>query len=260
MRVALVAQESDMLRILWKPSPFYKSRGNSPLDMIVIHHIGSKDKKLYSIEGTITWFTDTAVHKNPKTGAIENQVSAHYAIPRDPHPDYDVVQFVKDENVAYHAGESQWAVGGKTRKFINSYSIGIELEGDGNLVEYTDFQYDTLIELVSTIKNKYKMIDNNIVGHEDIAPTRKVDPGKLFDWMRLRKGINPPVVVAASPAVPATDSTTPKPAIPQTPPSTPIGKMPEDQFHMSGGTNKDGRSPGWLSSLLKLILGLFNKS
>jgi N-acetyl-anhydromuramoyl-L-alanine amidase len=259
MRAVLVAQEFDMPRVLWKSSPFYKSRGNSPLDMIVIHHIGSKDKKFYSIEGTITWFTDVSVHKNPKTGAIENQVSAHYAIPREPHSDYDVVQFVKEADIAYHAGDSQWVVGGKTRKFINSYSVGIELEGDGNLAEYTDFQYDTLIELVSTIKAKYKITDNNIVGHEDIAPTRKVDPGKLFDWMRLRKGINP-VIVAAPSVAPIPDSATPKPAIPQTPPSTPIGKMPESQFHMSGGTNKDGKSPGWLSSLLKVILGLLTKS
>ena len=240
-----------MIRILWKPSPFFKSRGNYPLDMIIIHHIGSKDGKLYGISGTITWFTSVEAHKNPQTGAIENQVSAHYAIPREAHADYDVVQFVKDTDIAYHAGESQWVVDGKTRKYINNYSIGIELEGDGNLVAYTDFQYDTLIELVKSLKDKYKIPENNIVGHEDIAPSRKVDPGKLFDWMRLRKGINPPSVVAPAAVSPAT-------ATPAVPPV--IETVPDEQFFMRGGTNKDGRRPGWLASLLKVLLGLFSKT
>jgi N-acetyl-anhydromuramyl-L-alanine amidase AmpD len=152
---------------------------------------------------------------------------------------------VKDTDIAYHAGESQWVVDGKTRKYINNYSIGIELEGDGNLVEYTDFQYDTLIELVKTLKDKYKITENNIVGHEDIAPTRKVDPGKFFDWMHLRKGISPSVITApvAAPTVPPV-----------------IEKLPDEQFFMRGGTNKDGRRPGWFASLLKILLGLFSKS
>ena len=237
-----------MNKILWKPSPFCKSRGNYPLDMIIIHHIGSKNGKLFSIEGTITWFTSIDAHKNPQTGAIENQVSAHYAIPRTTHTDYDVVQFVKDIDIAYHAGDSQWVVDGKTRKFINSYSIGIELEGDGNLVEYTDYQYSTLIELVKSLADRYKIPENNIVGHEDIAPSRKIDPGKLFDWMRLRKGINIPVPTVVSTSIGPQSS------------SMSVEKVPDDQFYMGGGTNKDGKRPNLFEFIIEAIKSLFHKS
>lgn len=238
-----------MLRTLWKPSPFFKPRGKYPLDMIIIHHIGSKDGKLYSVSGTITWFTSTDAHKNPQTGVIENQVSAHYVIPRAPHPDCDVVQFVKDTDTAYHAGVSQWTVDGKVRNNINNYSIGIELEGDGNLVEYTDFQYTTLIELLSTLIGKYKISGNQIVGHQDIAPTRKVDPGQKFDWDRIHRGIGP--------SVPVPDSAPASPT-PATPP--PVAMVPDDQFHMGGGTNKDGKKPGLLAVLVEFALKFFSKS
>ena len=237
-----------MIRALWKPSPFFKTRGSYPVDMVVIHHIGSKAGKLYSIEGTIIWFTDTQAHKNPQTGKIENQVSAHYAVPREAHSDYDVVQFVKNEDIAYHAGESQWVVDGKTRKFINNYSIGIELEGDGNVVLYTDFQYDTLIDLVKSLREKFNIPESNIVGHEDIAPDRKVDPGRQFDWMRFRKGLNPPVISSVPASDTQDDALTP---------TVPSEKVPPEQFYMGGGTNKDGKRPNVLVSLLQAILSLF---
>ena len=237
-----------MIRTLWKPSPFFKTRGKYPLDMVIIHHIGSKDGKLYSMSGTITWFTSTDAHKNPKTGVIENQVSAHYAIPRAPQPDYDIVQFVKDTDTAYHAGVSQWTVNDKVRNNINNYSIGIELEGDGNLVEYTDFQYTTLIELLSTLISKYKISGNQIIGHQDIAPTRKVDPGQKFDWDRIYRGIGP--------SVPVPDSA-PTPPVSVTPP--PVVMVPDDQFHMGGGTNKDGKSGNFIDTILKLFMRVFSR-
>jgi len=238
-----------MANTLWKPSPFYETRGNYPLDMIIVHHIGSTGGKIYGIEGTITWFTDVSVHKNKDTGAIENKVSAHYAIPRLPYKGYDVIQFVKDIDIAYHAGDSQWVVDGKTRKYINRYSIGIELEGDGNLVEYTDFQYEILIETIRNIRQLHTIDENSIVGHEDIAPSRKVDPGKLFDWMRLRKGINPPVAVV----VPPIDQ--PTPAAPTEPATVPTG-----DFQMGGGRDKDGKRLNFFEMVIKIILGLFGKS
>jgi len=249
-----------MIRTLWKPSPFFRARGNYPLDMIIIHHIGSDAGKLYSISGTITWFTSTGAHKNPQTGAIENPVSAHYAIPRAPQADYDVVQFVKDTDTAYHAGVSQWVVNGKTRNNINNYSIGIELEGDGNLVAYTDFQYTTLTDLLSTLISKYKISGNLIVGHQDIAPTRKVDPGKLFDWDRIHREIGPSRVVASAdspsstPAPVAVTTAAPQATVP------PIEMVPDDQFHMGGGTDKDGRHSNFLASFLKMLTSLFRVS
>jgi AmpD protein len=245
-----------MSRILWKASPFFKARGSNPLDMVVIHHIGSKNGKIYSIEGTITWFTDTEVHRNKETGKIENAVSAHYAIPREAHTDYDIVQFVKDTDVAYHAGDSQWAINGKTRKYINQYSIGIELEGDGNVFEYTDFQYDTLISLVKDLMSKHNIPEQNIVGHEDISPGRKVDPGKLFDWKRLRQGVAPTISVISTPPI-SSGSVAPSATPSAAPPSPPAPKMPDDQFYMGGGKNKDGKRPNFLIALLQAILQMF---
>ena len=180
----------------WLPSPFFKSRGNYPLDTIVIHHIGSKNQKLYSVGGTLTWFTDEEVHRNKETGKIENKVSAHYVIPREPHKGNDLYHLVKDEDIAYHAGVSQWTYNDKLRKYINRYSIGIELEGDGNVFFYTDFQYEVLIWLIKDYIKKYNIDEANIVGHEDISPGRKVDPGKFFDWKRLRSKLTPPITVS----------------------------------------------------------------
>jgi N-acetyl-anhydromuramyl-L-alanine amidase AmpD len=87
--------------------------------MIIIHHIGSQNGKLYSVNGTLTWFTNVDVHKNKKTGKIENKVSAHYVLPREQHKGNDLYHLVKDTNIAYHAGVSQWTINDKLRKYIN---------------------------------------------------------------------------------------------------------------------------------------------
>jgi len=228
------------MRKLWIPSPFYCSRGSYPIDMLVIHHIGSSNGVLYSVNGTVTWFTNEEVHRNKETGKIENKVSAHYIIPRKEYKEHDIIHLVDHKDVAYHAGYSQWVVDGKTRKYLNKYSIGIELEGDGNLVEYTDFQYEHLIQLTKDLTNTYKISENNIVGHEDISPGRKVDPGKLFDWKRLRTGINPPVMI-----MPGLDINLDKSSEPN----------PENEVFMQGGEDKVG-SPG---GLISLLLNLFKK-
>lgn len=191
-----------MYRKLKLSSPFYSSRGENPLDMIVIHHIGSRDGKLYGVRGTITWFTNEEVHRNKKTGKIENKVSAHYIIPRSPYKEHEVIQCVEDKDVAWHAGRSEWVVGGKLRKGINKYSIGIELEGDGNLVEYTEFQYRVLAELIKDLMADHGISADNIVGHEDISPRRKVDPGEKFDWVRLKKDIKTCLPDKIDPVVP----------------------------------------------------------
>jgi N-acetyl-anhydromuramoyl-L-alanine amidase len=171
-------------------TPFKKSRGNYPLDTVVIHHIGSSKGKLYGVKGTITWFTNLEVHRNKETGKIENQVSAHYVIPREPYRGADVVQHAKHEDITYHAGRSSWKYKDNTKKVgLNKYSIGIELAGDGNLVAYTEFQYETLIELLKEIISEHNIPVENIVGHEDISPGRKVDPGKFFEWGRVRDAL-----------------------------------------------------------------------
>jgi len=107
------------------------------------------------------------------------RVSAHCLIKRDGH----IIQYVNFNNKAWHAGISHF----KTRENCNDFSIGIELEGCDN-VPYTMMQYQQLIALTFAIQHAYPNItNNNIVGHCDIAPQRKTDPGQSFDWQYFRQ-------------------------------------------------------------------------
>jgi len=83
---------------------------------------------------------------------------------------------------AWHAGESSW----KGRTQCNDFSIGVELEGTGD-APFTDAQYGRLVVLTRALKARYPIRD--IVGHSDVAPGRKCDPGPQFDWARYRKMI-----------------------------------------------------------------------
>lgn len=102
------------------------------------------------------------------------RVSAHFFIRRDG----ELVQFVSCNARAWHAGASQWA--GHER--CNDFSIGIELEG-GDTHPFTTLQYQQLNRLVSTLQSHYPI--EAIVGHSDIAPGRKTDPGPHFNWANL---------------------------------------------------------------------------
>jgi len=108
------------------------------------------------------------------------KVSAHYFIDEDG----SVLNLVKDDKRAWHAGASFWR--GSTD--INSYSIGIELVNRGHEYGYhpfTEAQMKTVIDLCKGLTKKYKILPYNVVGHSDVAPERKLDPGELFDWKRL---------------------------------------------------------------------------
>jgi AmpD protein len=83
------------------------------------------------------------------------------------------------EHRAWHAGASSW----RGRSACNDFSLGIELEGCDS-VAFTDAQYRALAILVDQLRARYPIVD--IVGHSDIAPGRKTDPGPHFDWLRLR--------------------------------------------------------------------------
>lgn len=246
----------------WLPSPFFESRGNYPLDMIIIHHIGSDKGKLYSVKGTLTWFTNIDVHKNPSTGKIENKVSAHYVLPRERHDGNDIYHLVKDTDIAYHAGVSQWTVNDKLRKYINRYSIGIEMEGDGNLVDYTDYQYDVLTWVVKDLMDRYDIREENIVGHEDIAPKRKVDPGKFFDWKKFRTMLNPPIIISTGPnSIEITPIPTENQRFSQAPPNDlkPPTTVPteEKEFFMADGSKTHG---GFMQIVLKFLSALLGKA
>ena len=104
------------------------------------------------------------------------QVSSHFLIRRDG----ELVQYVPCDERAWHAGRSSW----QGRDACNDYSIGVELEGADD-VPYSQDQYRVLNELIKALRAAYPKIENNIVGHEHIAPGRKTDPGPAFDWSQV---------------------------------------------------------------------------
>ena len=115
--------------------------------------------------------------KNPKS-----KVSAHYLIDRRGF----ITQMVKDEKIAWHAGKSKW----KNYKNLNKNSIGIELVNKGHKFGYQNFtkiQIRNLLKLCKFLKKKFKIRRENFLGHSDIAPLRKIDPGEKFPWKRLSK-------------------------------------------------------------------------
>jgi AmpD protein len=120
---------------------------------------------------------DLSAH--PSFKALEGvKVSSHYLIDRRG----KVIELVDPNQMAWHAGESAF----KGRKDCNPFSIGIELEGSPSH-PFTEEQYRSLIELCLLLMERYPLITTErIVGHSDIAPGRKVDPGPFFRWERLR--------------------------------------------------------------------------
>jgi AmpD protein len=107
------------------------------------------------------------------------KVSAHCLIKRDGR----IIQYVSFNDMAWHAGESSF----QQRSRCNDYSIGIELEGTDDM-PYTDVQYRQLIALTRCLQCQFPaIIMANIVGHCDIAPARKTDPGQAFNWQYYRQ-------------------------------------------------------------------------
>ena len=129
-------------------------------NFVIIHH--TSDNILQEALTTLT---------SPKL-----QVSAHYLIARDG----AMVQMVEENARAWHAGTSYW--GGLTD--INSASIGIELDNNGN-EPFADAQIDALLALLADIRQRYRIPPANFIGHSDVAPGRKDDPSILFPWKRL---------------------------------------------------------------------------
>jgi AmpD protein len=109
------------------------------------------------------------------------RVSAHVLIRRDG----ELVQYVPFGQRAWHAGRSAW----QGRESCNDFSIGIELEGTDE-IPYTGAQYDALVPLIRALLAAYPSLSiTAIVGHSDVAPGRKTDPGAAFDWPRLRQAL-----------------------------------------------------------------------
>ncbi|MGH6691414.1 MAG: 1,6-anhydro-N-acetylmuramyl-L-alanine amidase AmpD [Gammaproteobacteria bacterium] len=146
------------------------------IDLLVLHHISLPPGE-FGGPGIVALFTnrlDPAAHPYYATVA-GMRVSAHFLIRRDG----GLLQFVPCGARAWHAGGSSW----KGRAQCNDYSIGVELEGTGE-TPFTAAQYRQLARLTRALKARYPIRD--IVGHSDIAPGRKTDPGPRFDWARYR--------------------------------------------------------------------------
>ncbi|MGE5739609.1 MAG: 1,6-anhydro-N-acetylmuramyl-L-alanine amidase AmpD [Betaproteobacteria bacterium] len=147
------------------------------ISLIVVHGISLPPGE-FGGDGVERLFTnrlDPSAHPYFAT-IVDRRVSAHFLIRRDG----ALVQFVSCGERAWHAGESTW----RGRARCNDFSIGIELEGTDAL-PYTTRQYATLGRLVRALRRRYAIED--VVGHSDIAPGRKTDPGPAFDWPRFRR-------------------------------------------------------------------------
>lgn len=102
-----------------------------------------------------------------------SQVSSHYLIKEDG----ELFQLVSDKNIAWHAGKSSW----NGEEGLNKNSIGIELDNSGKS-KFSDAQMKTCLSLSKELKARYAISKHNFIGHSDVAPDRKIDPGIFFDW------------------------------------------------------------------------------
>lgn len=159
-------------------SPNFDSRPNGvSIELIVVHAI-SLPPGQFGGDGVSQLFLNMIDPLEHAYYAEISQlrVSAHFFIRRDGR----LSQFVSCFDRAWHAGVSQW----KGRERCNDFSIGIEIEGD-DLSAFEDTQYTTLNRLLACLGNSFPIVDT--VGHSDIAPGRKTDPGPFFEWNRLAK-------------------------------------------------------------------------
>lgn len=171
--------------VRWLQSPNFNVRpANTTIDLLVIHNIslppGQFGDDNFGNNNVDALFCNTLdCDADPYFDALRDlRVSAHFFISRAGR----VTQYVSLADRAWHAGASQW----NGREQCNDFSIGIELEGTDALA-YTDAQYTALTGLTQILQRQYPAITSErIVGHNDIAPGRKTDPGEAFDWVRFR--------------------------------------------------------------------------
>ena len=150
----------------YSPNFNLSKRLKKKIKFIIIHYTGMKNENL-----AIKRLTD-----------FKSKVSSHYFIKKNG----DIIQFVPDLYEAWHAGKSSW---GKFSS-LNRYSIGVEIQNSGHDHGYESFsnkQINSLKILLKNLIKKYKINFRNVLGHSDIAPERKKDPGEKFPWEHLSK-------------------------------------------------------------------------
>lgn len=172
----LIIQQGQLQNIRQCPSPHFDQRPNlNDISLLVIHYISLPPEIFggHFIDDFFQGKLDPKAH--PYFQEISNiRVSAHCLINRKG----EITQYVNFNERAWHAGLSNF----QGREKCNDFAIGIELEGSDNQ-PFTKEQYHSLIQLTQAIQQKYpKITKDRIVGHCDIAPGRKIDPGKYFKW------------------------------------------------------------------------------
>jgi N-acetylmuramoyl-L-alanine amidase len=171
------------LRIADLPSPNFDERGRA-IDLVILHYTGMPDG-----ETAIDRLRDPA----PRAGvyafpgqtpedpsAVLGRVSAHYVVEESGR----ILRLVPEDKRAWHAGAGEW----DGESDLNARAIGIEIVNGGHdfgLPDFTDAQIEAVIELVRDIAARHKLRKHQIVGHSDVAPARKADPGEKFPWRRL---------------------------------------------------------------------------
>ena len=164
------------MKIKFVHSPNFSQRTSRKIESIIIHYTGMK----------------TTQDSIKRLKSEKSKVSCHYLIENNG----NIVQMVRDQDIAWHAGVSYW----DGKKGLNNGSIGIELQNKGEEFGYEKFrekQISSLIKLINSIKKNYNISDALILGHSDIAPERKIDPGYLFPWSKLYQagiGLMPTVI------------------------------------------------------------------
>ena len=150
----------------YSPNFDIKKRKRKEIKFIVFHYTGMK-KDVDAIN---------------KLTYSKSKVSSHYFVKRNG----EILTLVPDLYISWHAGISSW----KNYKSLNKYSIGIEISNPGHQHEYKNFtqkQINSVLKLSRSLVKKYKIKSKFILGHSDIAPNRKKDPGEKFPWEFLAK-------------------------------------------------------------------------
>lgn len=169
-------EDGRILQARYAPSPNCDERpANEPICLVVIHAISLPPGE-FDGPGVERLFTNSLdPNEHPYYREIEGlRVSAHFFIRRTG----ELVQFVPCAGRAWHAGVSRW----RDRERCNDFSVGIEMEGCDEL-PFEPQQYRMLRDLIAALRHRYPIQD--VIGHADIAPGRKTDPGPCFDWSQL---------------------------------------------------------------------------
>ena len=162
----------------WVASPNFDARAPGEVVTLVVVHAISLPPEQFGGDGVLALFGNRLdPHAHPYYAGIAHlRVSAHFFIRRDG----SLIQCVPTGWRAWHAGASEW--GGRSR--CNDFSVGIELEGS-DTQPFEDAQYAALNALLADLRAAHPIAD--VIGHSDVAPGRKTDPGPCFDWARVAR-------------------------------------------------------------------------